>query len=78
MAFSMADGGASGPQINVTPRVDVLLTPSIMFMLVVSLDPQHGEKRKLRSRILRTRRRRLGHARWSSMWYGPRRIKFHR
>jgi len=45
MAFSMADGGASGPQINVTPRVDVLLTPSIMFMLVVSLDPQYGERR---------------------------------
>src|ERR1019366_2707633 len=35
MAFSMAGGGARGPQINVTPLIDVLLTLIIMFMLVV-------------------------------------------
>ena len=44
MAFSMAGGGASGPQINVTPLIDVLLTLIIMFMLVVSMD-----KRKRRA-----------------------------
>jgi biopolymer transport protein ExbD len=43
MAFSMAGGGASGPQINVTPLIDVLLTLIIMFMLVVSMDPEYGE-----------------------------------
>ena len=47
MAFSMAGGRASGPQINVTPLIDVLLTLIIMFMLVVSLDPQHGEKAQI-------------------------------
>jgi biopolymer transport protein TolR len=36
MAFSMAGGGPSGPQINVTPLIDVLLTLIIVFMLVVS------------------------------------------
>ena len=30
MAFSMAGGGASRPQINVTPLIDVLLTLIIM------------------------------------------------
>ena len=44
MAFSMAGGGARGPQINVTPLIDVLLTLIIMFMLVVSMDPELGEK----------------------------------
>ena len=44
MAFSMAGGGASGPQINVTPLIDVLLTLIIMFMLVVAMDPEYGEK----------------------------------
>ena len=44
MAFSMAGGGPSGPQINVTPLIDVLLTLIIMFMLVVSMDPEYGEK----------------------------------
>lgn len=43
MAFSMAGGGPSGPQINVTPLIDVLLTLIIMFMLVVSMDKEHGE-----------------------------------
>ena len=43
MAFSMAGGGARGPQINVTPLIDVLLTLIVMFMLVVSMDKEHGE-----------------------------------
>src|ERR1700752_2042767 len=47
MSFSMAGGGASGPQINVTPLIDVLLTLIIMFMLVVSMDPEYGEKTQL-------------------------------
>jgi biopolymer transport protein TolR len=47
MAFSMAGGGARGPQINVTPLIDVLLTLIIMFMLVVSMDKQYQEKVQL-------------------------------
>ncbi len=47
MAFSMAGGGPSGPQINVTPLIDVLLTLIIMFMLVVSMDPELGEKAQI-------------------------------
>ncbi len=44
MAFSMAGGSTRGPQINVTPLIDVLLTLIIMFMLVVSMDKQYQEK----------------------------------
>ena len=47
MAFSMAGGGPCGPQINVTPLIDVLLTLIIMFMLVVSMDPEYGEKAQI-------------------------------
>ncbi len=47
MAFSMAGGIASGPQINVTPLIDVLLTLIIMFMLVVSMDPEFGEQAQI-------------------------------
>lgn len=47
MAFSMPGRGASGPQINVTPLIDVLLTLIIMFMLVVSMDPEYGEKAQI-------------------------------
>src|SRR5580692_9669010 len=43
MSFSMAGGGPSGPQINVTPLIDVLLTLIIVFMLVVSMDQERGE-----------------------------------
>jgi biopolymer transport protein ExbD len=39
----MAGGGPSGPQINVTPLVDVLLTLIVMFMLVVAMDQEQGE-----------------------------------
>jgi biopolymer transport protein TolR len=47
MAFSIPGRGASAPQINVTPLIDVLLTLIIMFMLVVSMDPEYGEKAQI-------------------------------
>jgi biopolymer transport protein TolR len=43
MSFSMAGGGARGPEINVTPLIDVLLTLIIVFMVVVSMDKREGE-----------------------------------
>ena len=43
MAFSMAGGGPSGPQINVTPLIDVLLTLIVVFMLVVAMQQDKGE-----------------------------------
>ena len=45
MAFS--GGGVSGPQINVTPLIDVLLTLIVMFMLIVSMDQEYGEKAQI-------------------------------
>jgi biopolymer transport protein TolR len=47
MAFSMAGGGVRGPQINVTPLIDVLLTLIVMFMLAVSMDKQYQEKTQI-------------------------------
>jgi biopolymer transport protein TolR len=47
MAFSMAGGGARGPQINVTPLIDVLLTLIVMFMLVVAMDKEYQEKAQI-------------------------------
>lgn len=47
MAFSSAGGGASRAQINVTPLIDVLLTLIVMFMLVVSMDKEHGEEAQI-------------------------------
>ena len=43
MSFSMAGRGARGPEINVTPLIDVLLTLIIVFMVVVSMDKRQGE-----------------------------------
>ncbi len=43
MSFSMAGRGARGPEINVTPLIDVLLTLIIVFMVVVSMDKDQGE-----------------------------------
>jgi biopolymer transport protein TolR len=43
MAMSLAGGGARGPQINITPLIDVLLTLIIVFMVVVSMDKEQGE-----------------------------------
>jgi biopolymer transport protein ExbD len=39
----MAGGGARGPEINITPLIDVLLTLIIVFMVVVSMDKEQGE-----------------------------------
>jgi len=46
MSFSTG-GGASGPEINVTPLIDVLLTLIIVFMVVVSMDKDTGEMTQL-------------------------------
>ncbi len=43
MAMLLAGGGARGPQINITPLIDVLLTLIIVFMVVVSMDKEQGE-----------------------------------
>jgi biopolymer transport protein TolR len=43
MSFSMSGKGARGPEINVTPLIDVLLTLIIVFMVVVSMDKEQGE-----------------------------------
>jgi biopolymer transport protein ExbD len=43
MSFSLAGKGACGPEINVTPLIDVLLTLIIVFMVVVSIDKEEGE-----------------------------------
>jgi biopolymer transport protein TolR len=42
MAFSMAGGGPSNPQINVTPLIDVLLVLIIVFMVVESMTKTKG------------------------------------
>jgi len=43
MSFQMAGGGVRGPQINVTPLIDVLLTLIVVFMLVVSMSKEYQE-----------------------------------
>jgi biopolymer transport protein ExbD len=47
MAMTMAGGGARGPQINITPLIDVLLTLIIVFMVVVSMDKEEGERAQI-------------------------------
>lgn len=42
MAFSMAGGGPSNPEINVTPLIDVLLVLIIIFMIVVTQQKRKG------------------------------------
>jgi biopolymer transport protein TolR len=42
MAMSMAGGGASAPQMNVTPLIDVLLVLIIIFMLIVTQSQEKG------------------------------------
>jgi biopolymer transport protein TolR len=42
MVFSMAGGGPSHPQINVTPLIDVLLVLIIIFMVVVVQQKETG------------------------------------
>ena len=47
MAFTMGGGGASRPQINVTPLIDVLLTLIVVFMVVVSMDKEYQESAQI-------------------------------
>ena len=42
MAMSMAGGGASAPQMNVTPLIDVLLVLIIIFMVIVTETKEKG------------------------------------
>lgn len=42
MAMSMAGGGPSRPEMNVTPLIDVLLVLIIIFMIVVSNEKKTG------------------------------------
>ena len=42
MAMAMGGGGASGPQMNVTPLIDVLLVLIIIFMVIVTQSKQKG------------------------------------
>lgn len=39
----MAGRATRGPEMNVTPLIDVLLTLIIVFMVVVSMDKEQGE-----------------------------------
>lgn len=42
MAMSMAGGGPSTPQMNVTPLIDVLLVLIIIFMMIVAESKEKG------------------------------------
>jgi biopolymer transport protein ExbD len=42
MAMLMAGGGASAPQMNVTPLIDVLLVLIIIFMVIVTQTKDKG------------------------------------
>ena len=42
MAMSMAGGGVSGPQMNMTPLIDVLLVLIIIFMVIVTQTKDEG------------------------------------
>jgi biopolymer transport protein TolR len=44
MAMSTAAGGASAPQMNVTPLIDVLLVLIIIFMVIVAQSKEKGFK----------------------------------
>ena len=72
MSFSMAGGGARGPEINVTPLIDVLLTLIIVFMVVVSMDKEQGEKAQIPQPIRSRRPSSNSHAPWSFKWCGRR------
>ena len=41
MAFSMAGGGPSRPELNVTPLMDVLLVLIIIFMVIVATTKEY-------------------------------------
>ena len=42
MAMSMAGGRPTGPQLNVTPMIDVLLVLIIIFMVIVMQSKENG------------------------------------
>ena len=42
MAMSMAGGGPSAPQMNVTPLIDVLLVLIVMFLIMETMSRQTG------------------------------------
>jgi len=44
MAMTMGGGGASAPQMNVTPLIDVLLVLIIIFMVIVVSERKEGFK----------------------------------
>jgi biopolymer transport protein TolR len=47
MAMSMGGSGASAPQMNVTPLIDVLLVLIIIFMLIVVKSEEKGFKTEI-------------------------------
>jgi len=47
MSFSTAGGSARGPQMNVTPLIDVLLTLIVFFMVIVAMDPEYMVKTQI-------------------------------
>jgi biopolymer transport protein TolR len=47
MSFSMAGGGPSTPQMNVTPLIDVLMVLIIIFMIVVTQEKETGLKAQI-------------------------------
>jgi biopolymer transport protein ExbD len=47
MAMSMGGGGASAPQMNVTPLIDVLLVLIIIFMVIVAQSKEKGFKAEI-------------------------------
>lgn len=47
MAMSMGGSGASAPQMNVTPLIDVLLVLIIIFMLIVAQSKEKGFKAEI-------------------------------
>ncbi len=47
MAMSMGGSGASSPQMNVTPLIDVLLVLIIIFMIIVAQSKEKGFKTEI-------------------------------
>jgi len=47
MAMTMGGGGASAPQMNVTPLIDVLLVLIIIFMVIVVSERKEGFKAEI-------------------------------